>query len=566
MEEESTIGTRERISMVLNLPFENLNQSFLNVLVTHCRIFLNEISDDRGGLQLRLRNIPIFDPWKVQSQQFQPPPSYVPDTGLQIWYGGEPEEDKSRGRRKPKKAEHHVLTFSWDKILPQMKEKKQDSQGVEMISIIPKIIRNRNPLQKYEQYKSKYKSTGDLIYIVADTGIYTVDFASPEERRQLYDSNSTLESLVEFEPTPEGIAWKLRFLNCESDFDYYGDVAEAFSTDALTFVTKKEKALCMALYREGFSLKHILSMKDEPSVYTRTFFAGNTVDRKKDYTSGKVRTALTGNTFQNIRISELLNLYSYLFSDDTINKLNELPNFDDMNVVLDILNSDQQHAGNNTFSKIYNLFIPLLQVRKTIEEICRITNPYPQINCLCAVKIGVPLDSDPEELFKNLTDQEKMWYLLNSEHRGIVQIFDLNSYSDVLRMTGILVHFLKNNSLDDLKEVEQRNIPDDQKQMNLVTRNSPIKDCVKFLRKYVVTFKEKFEVEDVPVIAHILLPPLIPLEGGEHTSPKKVVEYRIVINANTFIEGIIQIQKKYRKHANLKVNLSAKLKPCEKKF
>ena len=444
------------------------------------------------------------------------------------------------------------LTFSWDQVgsnkgeesssvkvrpfkhIKRIREERRKEEGIiEVSSIVPKIIGNENPLKKYEHCRNSYKATEDPAYLVLDTGIYTVDLASPEERKQLYSEGNTLEYLVNFKPSPEGIIWKLLSSDCKSDFEYYGEVAQSFSTDALTYLTKEEQAICMALYRDGFSLEKLLSMKGVPSIYTRTFFEGNTVNRKKDYTSGRVKKALLGNAFQDMHIAEMLNLYSYLFSNDTINRLNAIPNFDNINEVLNILDEDEKYKQYSILTNIYSSFRALLTVRPTIEGICSVVNPYPPINCMYAVKVGAPLDSDPEEdVFKHLTDQEKMWYMLNSDHRDIVQIFELDSYADVMRMSSILIHFLKNNDFDNLDALRNSEQEPEEKQMIMVTKNSPIKDCVQFLRLYEVTMKEKEREKKISVIAHFF-----PILSSIIPTLTKEIEYTVILNGEIIAKG-----------------------------
>ena len=216
-----------------------------------------------------------------------------------------------------------------------------------------------------------------------------------------------------------------------------------------------------------------------PSIYLRTLPSG-TRNRENAYKSGEVRQALLGDANQNVNVTKLLNLYSYLFTNETIDRLNYLYDFKEIRSVLSILDADPNHL-----SEEFVKFRSLLVTRPTVEDLGGLLIPgYLPIDYLCAVRYSVPLGRFD---FNMLPEFDKMWYLVNSEYSTFIKIFTIEKYSDVQRMFQIVLHFLENNSLQDLVGVADIKIPPEQREMILITRNSKIKDCIKFLKRYYIT-------------------------------------------------------------------------------
>jgi hypothetical protein len=424
----ASMTTHERLKMIIGYPFDKFDDTFLTLLETYTKSFI-------GGRQEE-RQVPILT---------------------------------TIFRQKEEKKE---------------KEQEQKKRETSIRIIIPKVIHNKNRFAEFEHLRDNYKQTQDPKYLLAETGIFNVDCASPDERKEIYLGNISVQ---DFRPSNEGIIQKLRYAQYKSVSVYYEEIAQLYSTDALSSFSGQDQVLCMSLYREGVPLEKLLGgIEGIPSIYSRTLPDG-TRNRENAYKSGEVRRALLGDANQNDNVTRLLNLYSHLFSDKTIDRLNYLYNFKEIRSVLDILDADPNHS-----TEEFVKFRSLLVTRPTVEDLGRILiRGYSPIDYLCAVRYSVPLGRFD---FNMLPLFDKMWYLVNSEYSSFIKVFTIEKYSDVQRMFQVVLHFLEHNSLQDLARVAELKIPQEQREMILITRNSKIKDCIRFLKRFYITAEVRRDI------------------------------------------------------------------------
>ena len=184
--------THERLKMIIDYPLEKFDDTFLALLEAYTKAFLEGVKEER--------QVPIL------TTIFRP---------------------------------------------KQKEEEKKEVKRENMIRIIvPKIVHNKNRFVEFERFRDNYKQTQDPKYLLADTGIFNIDFASPDERKGIYVGNVSVQN---FRPSNEGIIQKLRFAFYKSVSVYYEEIAQLYSTDALdSFSGQRSSIMYVTLIEKEF--------------------------------------------------------------------------------------------------------------------------------------------------------------------------------------------------------------------------------------------------------------------------------------------------------------------------